>query len=216
MNTSAETEAEKMERMFERFEEIRKKDKEEFDAKIQSLMEKLNGIQIDPNLPNENMPTLTKGDAAEKAQEETPFDEEALYDTLIDPRVREKKHLEDFVLEALTFYKSGQILDVHRVFCNDFRYWGRQHFHSIKRVHLESINDLLMRQGIKVRKDGRFALWKAFGDYLDKIWDLPGEELSIGIVSNPNIPDTSVVQRTPIITPMPDNCLLYTSDAADD
>jgi len=116
-------------------------------------------------------PLASKIEEARKAQEEYAYIPEDIYGTLIDPRVRTKKELEKYATAAVGIYQSGKYSNIHDAFISDFLYWDKEHFKLVKKEDLTTIHQLLANHGVSIRKDGRYAIWKALGEYIDVLWE---------------------------------------------
>lgn len=144
----------------------------------------------------------TQGESREtcriKDQSENVFDPTAIYDTLIDPYPCSKAQLVTFATDAIKFYRSGQVENNYDVFCYDFRYWEGQHFKVLPKPLQLSLEELLKRAGVNIRRDNRFSLWKALGDYVLHVWNSMAGDQGDG-VENYTIEDKPPIVETPIV-----------------
>lgn len=184
---NSENQEEMMEKMMEKMgtivnEKVNEKisaDQDERNKEINDIRKELGGVQQqmgkraeeeDGNKDGNKLDAISKEEGARQAQAEVEFDEKDVYTTLVDPSTRTKEELEDYAQAAITFYTSGKINNVKKALCDDFLYWKVSHFKLVKKDTLKTMEDLLEKQGIKIRQDGRFALRKSFGQYLESVW----------------------------------------------
>lgn len=142
--------------------------------RMQEFMEKAmlqhNGVQNDTNAPEMIEDPNERVFQANQAQAEVEFEATRLYDTLIDPRQRSKKEIEDYGDEVSKLYARPEFVNVHDAFCSDFVYWDTSHFKLMRRSTLSAINQSMIDQGVNLRADGRYSLWRVFGEYIDNLW----------------------------------------------
>ena len=140
------------------------------DVALSSFEKNLIGMLSNTKQDGARVNTKSREDLAKEAQHEIEFDADDVYNTLVDPHLKEKKHLEEFVNAANERYKSGSLLDVPTAFEEDFYYWSLTHFRLVKRESLQSLRDILIANNVKLNKGRGVAISKALSDYIETIW----------------------------------------------
>ena len=117
---------------------------------------------------------------AEKAQEDIEFDAGNVYETLVNPSIRTKMELEEFVDHACARYSSKTFNDLNSIFYEDFLYWNASHFKLVKKTSLQNLRDVLVTNKVPIRKEPMYPIYKALAEFVDNNWGRNRKRAGIG------------------------------------
>lgn len=103
---------------------------------------------------------------AADAQNENHYDADKIYETIVDPNMRSKQELHEFVAAAMDFYNRNNN-DLKELFLKEFYFWNEIHFKIINRAQLEKFRDLRITNNVLIRIRAGLKVFKEISNYLN-------------------------------------------------
>eukprot|EP00171_Calliarthron_tuberculosum_P022068 IDg22068t1 len=115
---------------------------------------------------NSTIAEMSLQDLAPVIQAQKPFEPRNQYETLINPFVRTQKELCDYAATATEKYETDEYQNLGTSFVEDFLYWDESHFKLLQKATALRLRDILIDNGVEVRKEQRLPVYKALHEYV--------------------------------------------------